>query len=923
MATNPWDNDPVMDAAPAKKSSWDKKQPLSSLTPTQRKDSLAALQKSDALMNDGLKRLTPPQRKKALANYYASPVVQRLRQEAGLPAVKTREDELQTIARKQFERESTRTVKVVRGTKQDDGILARIGSFFERRRPATAEEKQQLANAKPGDTVRVRDNMDLEAASTNAFGRALFGLPERAIAAVENTPGTRNYSERLQVRRAVTDMQRKRSTTGDVIGTVAGSVTGGVGANAAVRGAGRALTAVGATRAGNAVQALTALEQGQRGRNAAKIILGGAAGGAAQSAGEGSDVTTGATVGALAAPAVIAGVKGAEWVSRPVRDFLRLSSAKNILGREISMTAEELTAAADRFRQRTGREPTVFEILPSADRQAVTQMVKRMPSASRERVTEAVRTRVGNMPGELAGRTAELTGGQQRFIAQNIARDLAASRGATRATPEEIALAQRATRDPTELEQVRRDVNRNIMGPYDNQQAYESVNDLLPTTPVNLGNGRIGYEITDDQMASTIRSAAGSLRLRDNIRVQDVTRLLSRLRTTAERGGVEGDAAQNALNHIEDIMARDHPDVADAMARMNAAYAERSRMLEAVQEGRATRLRENVPVTTGEQARGVRQAYDTPEGAAGRAVGQRAEIMSDFGGTPNQAISRAAQIAEGADVQEALRRNLGAQAGQGIEDAAATQAESLRRLSALRQPVKGEEGNTDFGDLAMSMSLLSPTSLIRTKSQAVGTLLRMISGIPEARANQLVDALFSQDPRQMASATRLLTSAGEQAQSALRDIVASIAIGGQTGASVAGVDATRDAADGGALDNGDIGNPAPVSDVPEPSAEEPWANDQEQAADVPYGHAVISAIFPEAEITDDNRDPNSDLGRKNPGSFHNRTDGAVDLRPIPGMTFDEFIATLEAEGVTVIEAIDEVNHPSGHATGPHWHVVVA
>ncbi len=166
---------------------------------------------------------------------------------------------------------------------------------------------------------------------------------------------------------------------------------------------------------------------------------------------------------------------------------------------------------------------------------------------------------------------------------------------------------------------------------------------------------------------------------------------------------MEGDAAQNAINHIEDLMARDHPDVADAMARMNAAHAERSRMLEAVPEGRATRLREDVPATTGRAARGVRQSYDTPEGAAGRAVGQRAQLMTDFSGTPSQAISRASQIAESPGTQEAIARNLGPAAGEGITQAAAAQAESLRRLSALRNPVKGEEANMDFGDMAMSL----------------------------------------------------------------------------------------------------------------------------------------------------------------------------------------------------------------------------
>jgi hypothetical protein len=91
----------------------------------------------------------------------------------------------------------------------------------------------------------------------------------------------------------------------------------------------------------------------------------------------------------------------------------------------------------------------------------------------------------------------------------------------------------------------------------------------------------------------------------------------------------------------------------------------------------------------------------------------------------------------------------------------------------------------------------------------------------------------------------------------------------------------------------------------------------------PYGRRVIQDLFPDAQITDDLRDPNSDLGKKNPSSYHVGTDGAVDIRPIPGMTFDEFVNAVKAEGYDVVEAIDETGKGrSKHATGPHWHIVI-
>lgn len=82
--------------------------------------------------------------------------------------------------------------------------------------------------------------------------------------------------------------------------------------------------------------------------------------------------------------------------------------------------------------------------------------------------------------------------------------------------------------------------------------------------------------------------------------------------------------------------------------------------------------------------------------------------------------------------------------------------------------------------------------------------------------------------------------------------------------------------------------------------------------------SVIKSLFPGVHITDTKRDPNSALGRKNPGSYHN-VGRAVDMRPIPGVTFEEVKVQLKANGVDLVEAIDEVKNPSKHATGPHWH----
>lgn len=87
------------------------------------------------------------------------------------------------------------------------------------------------------------------------------------------------------------------------------------------------------------------------------------------------------------------------------------------------------------------------------------------------------------------------------------------------------------------------------------------------------------------------------------------------------------------------------------------------------------------------------------------------------------------------------------------------------------------------------------------------------------------------------------------------------------------------------------------------------------------GRAVIGELFPNARITSGYRGPNDPLSIKNPRSYH-RTPGAVDIAPIPGVTFKEYISSIKKAGYKIIEARDEVKNPSKYATGPHWHVVI-
>jgi hypothetical protein len=99
--------------------------------------------------------------------------------------------------------------------------------------------------------------------------------------------------------------------------------------------------------------------------------------------------------------------------------------------------------------------------------------------------------------------------------------------------------------------------------------------------------------------------------------------------------------------------------------------------------------------------------------------------------------------------------------------------------------------------------------------------------------------------------------------------------------------------------------------------------DKDYAKATDDARAAAQRLYPQARITQVERDPNSALGKANPGSYHNHTKGAVDVAPIPGMTFDQYVQGFRNDGYPVLEAKNEVGAGrSAHATGDHWHVVL-
>ncbi|KAK0358769.1 hypothetical protein LTR94_034046, partial [Friedmanniomyces endolithicus] len=71
------------------------------------------------------------------------------------------------------------------------------------------------------------------------------------------------------------------------------------------------------------------------------------------------------------------------------------------------------------------------------------------------------------------------------------------------------------------------------------------------------------------------------------------------------------------------------------------------------------------------------------------------------------------------------------------------------------------------------------------------------------------------------------------------------------------------------------------------------------------GGAAIKSLFPGVSITSTYRAPDHPLSKANPKSWHTKSHAAVDIKPIAGMTFDQYVKQVEGAGYNVLEAINE------------------
>lgn len=858
------------------------------LTPSRAK---AIWDKQSAALENKIASLPVAAKKIARDKFFADPRVRMLREVTAQPVarsrqvavpVTTREEEIRNVARRNVER-------------------------------SRSPVRQTIEKAVMGPFGLLASNDFTESALASGLDTASFGLGDKLRAGLGSLVGGGSYDDLLDLAREETRQREETSTGGNVFGSLAGAVAGGV------------ATPV-------------KLVRGATAANAAKIAGTGAAFGAADAAGHDHDIVRGAGYGAAGALTLVGIGKGLNWLGNYAADFLKTSSAQGILRRFTNMTKEEAAARVAEA-QANGLNPTVYEILPLEDRLPVANSIIGHSANTAELASVKVQSRARNVGPEMAARTKTLTDPRHQRVVAQMEADLMASAAPEAILPEQAGLPQRAADAPLDMDALASAEARNIMAPHDNRVLFNDVTDLYPQTPQLQPDGSVTMVSENPEVTSAIRSVTGSLKLRreGGITGREVSDILSELRADASGGGsnIERRNAQAAINHIEELLASEHPEMAADVERMRAAFAARSRMIEGQAEGARTRTRSEVPVGNDAASRRARNAYDTQEGAEGRFLGQRNRLLTDFGETPGASSLPVGQAGEETgiaaagkildpNVQQAVAGNIGSDEARALATAADLELKNMRALASVAKGKVEDANEMTPQQLGQMLVGLAPSAMPFTRFRILAGLQHFFR-FSDAKAMRLTDLLLSQEPGKVKAALELLNSNSSNARKFMAQLTAAV-IAGHAGASA------------GEFAGSPVGEESPVpqdadSLIPEAQAAEPgpWEEYAAPAEDagpvdageVPYGRSVIEDLFPGVEVTDDTRDPNSRLGRKNPDSWHNHSDQAVDVRPIPGMTFGEFIAEIEAAGYTIIEAIDEVNHPSGHATGPHWHVVIA
>lgn len=765
---------------------------------------------------ESIQGLSPQQRAQYLQRFDTLPQVQAIRRLAGLIPVSSRQNEIRNAAR---------------------------DAARERDRNAPSRNELMARSAFPGAGAAMGLLTGRQTPGERSFiggaARSMFGIPERLAAAgarwlpsrITGNNTNLSYDELLQLSRASTDEEMGRSLGGNILGQIAGSLTSGRLLGSAIGAGATRLAATGApiaARAGNVLQNLTTLRQGQRVRNVGRVALAGSAGGAAQAVGEGSDPVEGALVGAIAGPALHGSIQLARLGGRLVRQATRPFSSSN--SRAIREVITEDPAAIEARRNElstaTGTNVPVVAALRDRDFRAVTERVlRRSPDA-----TEVAKAHTGRyLRGFMDRMLAHVNRAGREGNAQNTSIGELAQLRQDTATELMHPIRDR-TVDLTQLplDDLERRVTRQIGGRIQGlaPRINEALRELRPRDLDGMGLDQSNVTaarrlITDWGLGRPVQAT-----------VQEMDSLRRALEAAARSAQGSNPANAMAFRNAAKIIRGFVADEVPAYGQMVDTYAAQSRILEGFETAAAGRRIADIEDDL------LRSNLQTPEGRVGMKAGELFRQREAVTGRTTGAISAARDFAaEGnltrprapAGMQDAARpgtitENLGDAPAAGLAQASQAETRVLDRVLNTEKvnALARDEGGALSPEEIVYGAFLG-NALSSTKARFLASLLNKLPhGINRRVANNLADMLFSQDPAKTAQAMRALQRAGltERAVTGLmrNSLPVSIAVGalaGGRGAPSEGAPSSNADAPSVAADLGEEPDQDPAQELPE------------------------------------------------------------------------------------------------------------
>jgi len=663
---------------------------------------------------------TPQERQKALARFDADPRMQSIRKYAGMPEVRTRQEEVRDTARRNLD---------------------------------SRREKSLLTNIVPKP---IQDFSD----SLNAGVQNFFGLGPRLDALIRG-----GGEENLEIAREENRQLRDRSTAGNVVGTLAGDLLGGGAVSGAIKSGGVKLAASsrpGLAKAGNYLQGLVTLNKGQLFRNTAKLVGGGAAGGAAQAAGEGSDVGTGATYGAggalalgTVAKAVGAGRKAVRGLARP-----HSNNIDKALREVVSEAPEAIAARQADLVRRTGNDVPLVAALRDRDFTNVTERVlKNSPESAeiaKSEIAKSVRGFMDRMMGHvnLAGKQGQAmntTLGDLAQLRKDASDDLMKP-----IENNEIDLLG-LNLEGTEKQAVR-DIGSRIkgMGPRI-RQALRDVDardlDVEGVSPESINQSR---KLLNDWLGG--KPVRATVREMDNLRRS----LDAAARSSAGSNPANSMDYHNAAKSIRAFVEHEYPEY----GKVVDTYAANSRMLEGFQTSAAGKRISDIEDDL------LRGNLQTKEGRVGLKAGELYRLREGANKSPSSAIALSRNLAAGGNLTRQgsvagdaaqpglVTENLGSGPSARLADASEAEYQVLQKMmqnagvdaASLNAPSLDDPGTIVYAALLGKAMPITQARFI----------MKLLENRPfkQEVAENLTKMLFSTDPAQSAKAFTVLKSQG-------------------------------------------------------------------------------------------------------------------------------------------------------------------